>query len=105
VAYLVAISLGSVFCGAITYIGNGPTFMVKAVADSAGVAMPSFGGYVVWTFRHLVPTLVAMTCLFIADGLLWTIVGVVLALALATRAILFARAHVHPIGAEIARRR
>ena len=103
-AYLVAISLGSVFCGAITYIGNGPNFMVKAVADSAGVAMPSFGGYVVWAFTYLVPTLVAMVCIFIADGLLWTIVGAVLAVALLVRALLLARRYVHPIEAELARR-
>lgn len=58
--YLVSISLGAVFCGAISYIGNGPNFMVKAVADSHGVGMPSFGGYVVLAFRYLVPVLVAM---------------------------------------------
>ena len=44
--FLVSISLGSVFCGAMTYIGNGPNFMVKAIAESDGVEMPSFGGYV-----------------------------------------------------------
>ena len=41
--YLVSISLGAVLCGAITYIGNGPNFMVKSVAESDGVEMPSFG--------------------------------------------------------------
>ncbi len=66
--YLVAISLGSVFCGALTYIGNGPNFMVKAVAEDAGVVMPSFGGYMVWSFRYLAPVLAAMVCLFIAEG-------------------------------------
>lgn len=79
--YLVAISLGSVFCGAITYIGNGPNFMVKSVADSAGVKMPSFGGYIGWTFRYLVPVLAAMVCIFIAGGV-WTFVGIALAAAL-----------------------
>ena len=69
--YLVAISLGSVFCGAMTYIGNGPNFMVKAVAEDAKVVMPSFGGYIVWSLRHLAPVLAAMVCLFIADGW-WT---------------------------------
>lgn len=64
--YLVSISLGAVFCGAITYIGNGPNFMVKAVADSHGVGMPSFGGYVVLALRYLVPVLVAMALIFIA---------------------------------------
>ena len=65
--YLVSISLGAVLCGAITYIGNGPNFMVKSVADSRGVEMPSFGGYVVRTLTHLVPVLAAMVCLFIAE--------------------------------------
>ncbi|MGO0577139.1 sodium:proton antiporter [Ornithinimicrobium panacihumi] len=85
--YLVAISLGAVFCGAITYIGNGPNFMVKAVADSHGVPMPSFGGYVVWTFRYLVPVLVAMVLIFIADPgwahlLGWILTGLLLVRAL-----------------------
>ena len=90
---------------AVTYIGNGPNFMVKAVADSAGVAMPSFGGYVVWAFTYLVPTLVAMVCIFIADGLLWTVIGLVLTAGLLVRALLMARRFVHPIDAELARRR
>jgi len=64
--YLTAISLGAVTCGAITYIGNGPNFMVKAVAEERGVVMPSFGGYVVWAVRYLVPVLVAMVCLFLS---------------------------------------
>lgn len=42
---LLAISLGSVFFGALTYIGNGPNFMVKSIADSSGVKTPSFFGY------------------------------------------------------------
>jgi Na+/H+ antiporter NhaD/arsenite permease-like protein len=44
-AYLVAISVSAVFMGANTYIGNGPNFMVKAIADDAGYRMPSFVGY------------------------------------------------------------
>lgn len=40
-----AISLGAVFFGALTYIGNGPNFMVKAIAEREGVKMPSFFGY------------------------------------------------------------
>jgi Na+/H+ antiporter NhaD/arsenite permease-like protein len=43
--YLAAISLGAVFMGANTYIGNGPNFMVKAIAEEAGYVMPSFFGY------------------------------------------------------------
>lgn len=85
--YLVAISLGAVFCGAITYIGNGPNFIVKAVADSHGVGMPSFGGYVVLSFRYLVPILVATVLIFIAlptwAGLLgWVLTGALLVRAL-----------------------
>jgi Na+/H+ antiporter NhaD/arsenite permease-like protein len=45
--YVVAISLGAVFFGAMTYIGNGPNFMVKAIAHEAGVRCPSFFGYLV----------------------------------------------------------
>lgn len=44
-AYLAAISMGAVFMGANTYIGNGPNFMVKAIAESAGYRMPSFFAY------------------------------------------------------------
>ena len=43
---LMAICIGSVFFGAMTYIGNGPNFMVKAIAEESGVKMPSFFGYV-----------------------------------------------------------
>lgn len=45
--YLQAISVASVFFGAMTYIGNGPNFMVKAIAESSGVNCPSFVGYIV----------------------------------------------------------
>lgn len=95
VEYLAAISVGSVFCGAITYIGNGPNFMVKAVADSAGVPMPSFGGYVRWTFSFLVPTLAAMVMIFIAGGPIWISLGVLIAVGLLVRAAILSR-HVHP---------
>ncbi|WP_422389237.1 sodium:proton antiporter [Cardinium endosymbiont of Tipula unca] len=49
-----AISLASVFFGAMTYIGNGPNFMVKSIAEQAGVTMPSFGNYI---FRFSIPIL------------------------------------------------
>ncbi|MBQ2438345.1 MAG: sodium:proton antiporter [Paludibacteraceae bacterium] len=42
---LTAICIGAVFFGAMTYIGNGPNFMVKAIAEESGVKMPSFFGY------------------------------------------------------------
>ncbi|QPK81197.1 sodium:proton antiporter [Schaalia sp. ZJ405] len=84
-AFLVSISLGAVFCGAITYIGNGPNFMVKSVAESRGVTMPTFGGYIVQSFRYLVPVLAAMVCLFIADQLWAKILGGVIVVALLAR--------------------
>ncbi|MDO5711495.1 MAG: sodium:proton antiporter [Micrococcales bacterium] len=98
--YLVAISLGAVFCGAITYIGNGPNFMVKAVAEKAGVTMPSFGGYVVWAFRYLVPILTAMLLIFIADGLITTLAGVALAIVLVARNLATARRATDPARAS-----
>ena len=73
--YLVSIALGAVLCGAITYIGNGPNFMVKSVAESDGVEMPSFGGYVGRAMKHLVPVIAAMVLLFIAPGVLWKVAG------------------------------
>jgi Na+/H+ antiporter NhaD/arsenite permease-like protein len=54
-AVLSAISLGAVLMGANTYLGNGPNFMVKAIAESRGVAMPSFGGYLRYALVVLVP--------------------------------------------------
>ena len=47
VMLLRAIALGSVFFGAMTYIGNGPNFMVKAIAEQSGINMPSFFGYMI----------------------------------------------------------
>jgi len=67
-AFLVSISLGAVFCGAMTYIGNGPNFMVKAIAESDGVAMPSFGGYVArYALVYLAPVLALMVGIFIVE--------------------------------------
>ncbi len=57
-AILVSISLGSVFMGAMTYIGNGPNFMVKAIAEKSNVKMPSFFGYMVYSCLILLPILV-----------------------------------------------
>jgi Na+/H+ antiporter NhaD/arsenite permease-like protein len=51
---VIAVSLGSVFFGAMTYIGNGPNFMVKSIAESAGVKVPTFFGYV---FKYSLPVL------------------------------------------------
>ena len=54
---LKAISLGAVFMGAMTYIGNGPNFMVKAIAEKSGVKMPSFFGYMGYSCAILLPIL------------------------------------------------
>ena len=61
--WLVAISLGAVFMGANSYIGNGPNFMVKAVAEEAGIKMPSFFGYMAYSGLILIPLFVGMTLL------------------------------------------
>lgn len=58
---LLAISMGSVFMGAMTYIGNAPNFMVKAIAEQRGVKMPSFFGYMAWSCAVLLPLLVVLT--------------------------------------------
>ena len=55
---LAAISAGAVFMGANTYIGNAPNFMVKAVAESHKIRMPSFFGYIVWSGVLLIPLFV-----------------------------------------------
>ncbi|WP_374668874.1 sodium:proton antiporter [Ramlibacter sp.] len=58
---LAAISAGSVFMGANTYIGNAPNLMVKSIAEDRGVAMPSFFGYMAWSGCILIPLFIAMT--------------------------------------------
>jgi Na+/H+ antiporter NhaD/arsenite permease-like protein len=64
--YIVAISLGSVLFGACTYIGNGPNFMVKSIAESSGVKCPSFFGYIVkYTLPILIPLFALISWLFI----------------------------------------
>ena len=62
---LVAVSLGSVFMGANTYIGNGPNFMVKSIAEQAGIRMPSFFGYMAYSVAILVPLFALVTLIFI----------------------------------------
>jgi Na+/H+ antiporter NhaD/arsenite permease-like protein len=61
---LAAVSLGSVFMGANTYIGNGPNFMVKSIAESHGVKMPSFFGYMAYSIAILIPTFILVTLVF-----------------------------------------
>jgi Na+/H+ antiporter NhaD/arsenite permease-like protein len=65
VLYLVPIALGSVFMGAMTYIGNGPNFMVKAIAEAHNVRMPSFFGYMAYSCVVLLPLSALMTLLFL----------------------------------------
>jgi Na+/H+ antiporter NhaD/arsenite permease-like protein len=62
---LVGISLGAVLMGAMTYIGNGPNFMVKTIAEKSGVRMPSFFGYVVYSALVLLPVFALNAWLFV----------------------------------------
>ncbi len=62
---LIAVSLGAVFLGAMTYIGNGPNFMVKAIAERSGVPMPSFFGYMLYSIVILVPLFLLVTLIFL----------------------------------------
>ena len=61
---LLAISAGAVFMGANTYIGNAPNFMVKNIAESAEVKMPSFFGYMGWSVCILIPVFIIDSLLF-----------------------------------------
>ncbi|MDO4877779.1 MAG: sodium:proton antiporter [Neisseria sp.] len=61
---LLAVSTGSVFMGALTYIGNAPNFMVKAIAEQRKVKMPGFFGYMAWSFGILVPLFLVQTLVF-----------------------------------------
>ena len=61
---LAALSAGSVFMGANTYIGNAPNFMVKAIAQERGIAMPGFFGYMVWSACVLLPAFAAITIIW-----------------------------------------
>jgi Na+/H+ antiporter NhaD/arsenite permease-like protein len=66
---LVGISLGAVFMGSMTYIGNGPNFMVKAIAEQSGIRMPSFFGYMFkYSIPMLVPVFVIVTLIFLQGG-------------------------------------
>ncbi len=61
---LAGLSTGAVFMGSMTYIGNGPNFMVKSIAEQSGVKMPSFFGYMIWSILILIP-------IFILLNLIW----------------------------------
>ena len=56
-----AVSMGAVFMGAVTYIGNAPNFMVLSIVQERGIKMPTFLGYMLWSVGILFPTF------FIAD--------------------------------------
>jgi Na+/H+ antiporter NhaD/arsenite permease-like protein len=61
---LEAISAGAVFMGANSYIGNGPNFMVRSIAEARGVKMPSFGGYMLYSGAVLIPVFILVTVVF-----------------------------------------
>ena len=63
---LKAISMGAVFFGSLTYIGNGPNFMVKSIAERSGIKMPSFFGYMLkFSLIVLLPVYVLAQLLFL----------------------------------------
>jgi Na+/H+ antiporter NhaD/arsenite permease-like protein len=62
--FVKAISAGAVFMGANSYIGNGPNFMVKAIAEEYKLKMPSFFGYMVYSFAVLIPLYIVVTLIF-----------------------------------------
>jgi Na+/H+ antiporter NhaD/arsenite permease-like protein len=53
--------------GAMTYIGNGPSFMVRSIAEQSGVKTPSFFGYLCWSSIVLAPQFVLVTLLFLRE--------------------------------------
>jgi len=68
-SYLLAISVGAVFFGANTYIGNGPNFMVKSIAEQQKVQAPTFLGYLFkYTVPFMLPMLVAVWWVFFRRG-------------------------------------
>ena len=62
---LAAISMGAVYMGALTYIGNAPNLMIYAIAEERGVRMPSFFGYLLWASLILLPGLLLITYVFL----------------------------------------
>ncbi len=66
---LAAISMGAVYMGALTYVGNAPNFMVAAIANESGIRMPSFFGYLLWAGAVLIPLFLLLTLLPIAPVL------------------------------------
>lgn len=64
VPLLIAVSSGAVFMGALSYIGNAPNFMVRSIAEEHDIKMPSFFGYMKWSFGILVPVFLLDTLIF-----------------------------------------
>jgi Na+/H+ antiporter NhaD/arsenite permease-like protein len=64
VVTLTAISAGAVFMGGLSYIGNAPNFMVKAIAEERGIPMPSFFGYMLWSVPILLPVFAVVSWIF-----------------------------------------
>jgi Na+/H+ antiporter NhaD/arsenite permease-like protein len=62
---LAAISMGAVYMGAFTYIGNAPNFMIYAIATERGVKMPSFFGFMMWSGAVLLPVFAVVTYVFV----------------------------------------
>jgi Na+/H+ antiporter NhaD/arsenite permease-like protein len=89
--YLVAISTGAVLWGAMTYIGNGPNFMVRSIAEDDGVEMPSFFGYIYWSVRWLLPVLLLSLLTLVAQNTVLHWIGRGLAVILVARALLLLR--------------
>ena len=63
--FLLAISIGAVFMGANTYIGNAPNFMVRSIAEENKIQMPSFFGYMFWSVLILIPVYILVTFVFL----------------------------------------
>jgi len=65
---LAAISMGAVYMGALTYVGNAPNFMIYAIATERGVKMPSFFAYLAWSCAVLLPVFAVLTFAFVMRG-------------------------------------
>src|SRR5438046_968269 len=68
---LAAISMGAVYMGALTYIGNAPNFMISSIASENGIEMPSFFGYLLRAGAVLIPLFLLLTLLPVAPILHW----------------------------------
>jgi Na+/H+ antiporter NhaD/arsenite permease-like protein len=68
---LASISMGAVYMGALTYIGNAPNFMVSSIANESGIEMPSFFGYLLRAGAVLIPLFLLLTLLPVAPILHW----------------------------------